>query len=106
MSAESAADEPFWRMAERFLSDGRAERGTLMGFDCLRARGDFVATTERRTGHLIVKLTAERVSQLVADGVGQPFAPAGRVFREWVAVANQAEWPDLLAEAVSLRLGQ
>ena len=36
----------------------------------------------------LVKLTAERVTALVASGEGAPFAPAGRTFREWVQVTH------------------
>ena len=55
---------------------------------------------EHRTGALIEKLPAPRVRELIASEVGAPFAPAGRVFREWVAVAtpDEALWRELLYE--------
>jgi hypothetical protein len=36
------------------------------------------------------------------DGDGEPFAPAGRVFREWVAITtiDRNLWQSVLAEAV------
>ena len=48
-----------------------------------------------------MKLPAERVAHLVAAGQGEPFAPAGRVFREWVAAPrpDRRRWRALLAEA-------
>lgn len=50
---------------------------------------------------MLVKLSQERVGELIADGVGEPFAPAGRVFREWVAVPqpDRERWQRLLTEA-------
>jgi hypothetical protein len=41
------------------------------------------------------------VQQLIAAGHGAPFAPAGRVFREWVAIPrpDRRRWHSLLAEA-------
>ena len=55
------------------------------------------------TGHLIVKLPALRVNELIAAGQALPFAPSGRTFREWAAfpVADPNEWSVLLAEARS-----
>ncbi|MET9315884.1 hypothetical protein ABZX12_29060 [Kribbella sp. NPDC003505] len=37
------------------------------------------------------------------SGTGLPFAPAGKVFREWVALPtlDRDLWRDLLAEAVT-----
>jgi len=39
---------------------------------------------------------------LIDDGVGQSFAPAGKVFKEWVAVLDIDEdlWRSLLSEGV------
>jgi hypothetical protein len=94
-------EELFWKLAEALFADPAVTRSTMMGFPCLRANGNFFACVERATGNLIVKLSAERVRDLVASGAGIPFAPNGRVFREWVAfpVPDQDEWTVLLDEA-------
>ncbi|MDX1418355.1 MAG: hypothetical protein R3181_00190 [Rubricoccaceae bacterium] len=94
-------DHPFWRAAQPLLDDGSAQRGTMMGFTCLRTAGRFFATADHRTGDLVVKLPRPRVAALIAEGLGQPFAPAGRTFREWVAVPqdHRTAWPALLGEA-------
>lgn len=101
MTGEVRNGELFWELAELFLATGRAERSTMMGFPCLRRAGAFFASLERTTGSLIVKLPADRVEALVEAGTGEPFAPAGRVFREWVSVPEpQPEtWSSLLEEA-------
>jgi hypothetical protein len=36
----------------------------------------------------VVKLPRERVAELVESRAGDPFAPAGKVLREWVAVPH------------------
>lgn len=56
------------------------------------------------TGSSLVKLSAERVEELIAAGVGEAFAPAGRVFREWLAVpaAHEASWGAMIDEAWGL----
>lgn len=93
--------KPFWRIAEALLGEPSVSKGTLMGFPCLRVDGEFFATVDHRSGHLIVKLQSERVQQLIAEGTGSPFAPAGRMFREWVEIRGYDEpfWTQLLHEA-------
>lgn len=73
----------------------------MMGFKCLRSDGAFFATLDHRSGALIVKLPAQRVQALIAEGIGEPFAPAGRVFKEWVSISTfgRSLWTRLLIEA-------
>ncbi len=100
----SEATEYFWDLVEPLLAEDGVDEGTLMGFPCLRIDGAFFGTSEHRTGELIVKVHSDRVAELIDAGVGQPFAaPAGRVFKEWVLVAerNDEQWLALLAEARS-----
>lgn len=102
MTDDAAAQQAlFWQLAETLIATGAATRGTMMGFPCLRADGRFFASVEPRTGELIVKLPSARVLTLIREGIGQPFAPNGRAFREWVAVpqADEKRWSQLLAEA-------
>ncbi len=51
---------------------------------------------------LVVKLPKARVTDLIDDGVGEPFAPAGRVFSEWLSVptVNRPIWLSLLREGI------
>ena len=104
MSTEANARKTlFWELAGQLLAEPGVTRSTMMGYPCLRANGAFFACVERITGHLIVKLSALRVSELIAAGQALPFAPSGRTFREWAAfsVADPNEWSALLAEARS-----
>lgn len=100
-SRASEREALFWKLAESLYAEPAVTRSTMMGFPCLRANGNFFACIERGSGNLIVKLPAERVNELVASGAGIPFAPTGRVFREWVAfpVPDEDEWAALLDEA-------
>lgn len=83
------------------LADPRVSRSTMMGTPCLRCDGRFLAMVDHRTDALLVKLPERRVSELIDAGKGEPFAPAGRTFREWVAVPvpDRARWSALLDEA-------
>jgi hypothetical protein len=95
--------ELFWELAEPFLARDGVAAGKLMGFPCLRIEGGFFCTCDPRTGELIVKLPKARVAELVASGSGQPFAPAGRVFSEWVLIDHRDEqtWIELMSEALA-----
>ena len=97
----------FLELSEPLLGSGRAEEGTMMGFPCLRTDGAFFATSDHRSGDLIVKLPADRVDELIGEGIGEPFAPAGRRFKEWVAVRDRdrERWEALLAEALEFVAG-
>lgn len=93
----------FWDVAEPFLGRGELVEGTMMGHQCLRsATGGFVATVESDTGALVVKLPKDRVADLIGSGDGKAFAPAGKVFREWVSVESfdEDQWSQLILESM------
>ena len=101
MDEAAAKKTLFWQLAEALIAAGTATRATMMGFPCLRTDGRFFASIQPRSGDLIVKLPSARVLALIREGIGRPFVPNGRVFREWVEVpqADQERWSQLLAEA-------
>ncbi len=88
-------------LTDDLLYDPAVGRSTMMGYPCVRRAGRFFASFDTRADALIVKLPHERVAELVDDGTGEPFAPNGRVFREWVTISepDAAVWERLLAEA-------
>jgi hypothetical protein len=104
---EGKGADLFEELARPLLKRRQVTRGTMMGFPCLRAKGGFFACVHHDGTNLIVKLPANRVNEAVASGEGEPFAPAGRVFREWLEVplARSASWNDLLAEAYAFVAG-
>ena len=92
----------FWELAEPLLAqDQSLTKSTMMGFPCLRVNGDFFASVHHKTGDLIVKLPASRVLDLIETEVGEPFAPNGRRFKEWLSVPNRDGdlWTQLINEA-------
>ena len=52
-------------------------------------------------GRFMLKLTEERASALIANGIGKPFSPsAGRVMKGWLEVTQpKANWVALAKEA-------
>ena len=89
-------------LTDDLLYDPAIGRATMMGYPCVRLAGRFLASYDDKTECLLVKLPRERVTELVGNGSGEPFAPAGKVFREWVSIpaADKSLWETVLAEAV------
>lgn len=98
------ADELFWRLAiELQADDPRIVEGTIMNGRCLRVGKEFLALVDYKGSGLVVKLPKQRVDVLIESGIGQPFAPAGRVFKEWLSVPkpDRRRWLALLREGIA-----
>jgi hypothetical protein len=98
------AEELFWRLAaELQAGDPRIVEGTIMNGRCLRVGKEFLALVDYKGSGLVVKLSKARVVELIEEGVGQRFAPAGRIFREWLSLPkpDQRRWLALLREGVA-----
>ncbi len=92
----------FWELIDELqLEDPRVEEGTIMNGRCVRVSGEFLGLVDYRGSGLVVKLPRNRVQQLIDDGVGRPFAPAGKVFGELVSVPerNRRRWRALIRES-------
>jgi hypothetical protein len=97
------ARELYDELTDDLLYDPAIGRSTMMGYPCVRLAGRFLASYDGKSGTLVVKLPGERVAELVSDGTGDEFAPAGKVFHEWVAIPipDRHLWQSLLTEAVT-----
>jgi hypothetical protein len=98
------AETLFWELIDELRADDpRVEDGTIMGGRCARVSGEFLALVDFKGSGLVVKLPRERVDALISAGTGQPFAPAGKVFREWIAIPdrNRRRWRTLLREGIT-----
>lgn len=97
------AEDLFWDLAgELQAGDERIAEGKIMSSRCLRVGKEFLAMNHHKAAGLVVKLPAPRVAELIDDGIGNSFAPAGKVFKEWVAIFEIDEklWRSLLTEGV------
>ena len=104
-SERSGGDDPgalYDELTDDLLYDPAIGRATMMGFPCVRLAGKFLASFDDKAKCLVVRLPGERVTELVQNGHGDPFAPAGKVFREWVSIStvDRHLWQTVLAEAV------
>lgn len=100
---DDGPDRFFGAAAELFEQVG-VTSSTMMGLPCLRLHGTFFAAFDHRSGNLLVKLDGAEVDRMVDSGEGHPFAPAGRRFREWVAIppGQDTAWPTLIRRAFDL----
>jgi hypothetical protein len=76
--------------------------GRGFGRTALRFHGKIFAMLVR--GHLVLKLPADRVGELVAAGEGTHFdANKGTPMREWLSLAPDSghDWPALAQEALT-----
>ena len=102
-AAHNAAGPPLDEMLEviagRVLAEHPDdERGRMLHSPGLRTSGRFYAFAT--STHLVVKLPAERVAALVADGAGSPCDPrGGHPMREWVLLVPR----DTAEAAASVR---
>lgn len=98
------AEELFWKLAtELQRDDPRVVEGRIMSGRCLRIGKGFLALVDYKGSGLVVKLPEERVNELIRSGAGRPFAPAGKVFREWLSVPKPDPgcWLALLNEGAT-----
>lgn len=99
----TSAEDLFWRLATELQhADSRIHEDTIMNGRCLRVGKEVLALVDYKGSGLVVKLPKQRVAELIASGAGKPFAPAGKVFKEWVSVPtpNEREWRGLLREGI------
>jgi hypothetical protein len=77
--------------------------GKEFGSGALKVNGKIFAMISSK-GEFVVKLSEERVNELVAGGKGSRFDPGrGRVMKEWLVVtADHALWIPLAKEARKL----
>ncbi len=68
------------------LSKEGVEESTMMKTRCLRYKGSFLAMMFDREDALIIKVSPERVNELVSCGVGSEFNFTKKRFKEWVLI--------------------
>ena len=67
------------------------ELSTMMKTPCLRYKGDFFAMMFDRQDALIVKVSPQRVEELISSGAGMEFNFTKKRFKEWVLIPLEFE---------------
>jgi|SRR5580658_8270545 hypothetical protein len=106
--APVTSEERYGQLVKAFLQNPKVtQEGRGFGSSALKVGGKMFATLSSQ-GFLVVKLSRQRVDQLVAAGVGRPFEPGpGRVMKEWLEVRSTSgqNWTTLAKEAMSFVSG-
>lgn len=72
--------------ADKLLKLEGVQFSTVMNHSCLRYKTDFFAMMFKRWDCLVIKLSADRVNELIDTGIGKPFDITGKKFREWIMI--------------------
>lgn len=77
--------------AAKIIQEDGVEQSTMMNTPCLRYKGNFIAMMFDKEEALIIKVSPERVNELIAEGVGREFNFTKKRFKEWVLVPLEYE---------------
>jgi hypothetical protein len=77
-------------MSELLMEEG-VELSTMMGTPCLRYKGEFLTMIFEKEDALIIKVSPERVNELIAEGKGKEFNFTKKRFKEWVLIPSEFE---------------
>jgi hypothetical protein len=78
-------------IADKIVLEKGVEKSTMMKSPCLRYQGDFIAMMFDREDSLIIKVSPNRVDELIADGKGMEFNFTKKKFKEWVLIPQEFE---------------
>ena len=67
------------------------ENSTMMKSPCLRYKGDFIAMMFEKEDALIIKVSPERVNEIIEEGIGNEFNFTKKRFKEWVLIPTDSE---------------
>ena len=70
----------------QIMAEDGVEISTMMNSPCLRYKGEFMAMMFSKADALIIKVSAERVNELIANGTGLEFNFTKKRFKEWVMI--------------------
>lgn len=79
------------------------EESTMMKTPCLRYKGNFMAMMFDKEDALIVKVSPDRVSQLIKEGTGREFNFTKKKFKEWVLIpsTHEKDYQDYIYESLN-----
>lgn len=81
----------FEHFIQPFITSEELALSTMMGTSCLRFKGEFVSMYFAKEESLIVKLSPNRVNELIENGEGNEFNYTKKRFKEWVLIPLEFE---------------
>jgi len=79
---------------DKILREDGVQVSTIMKMPCLRYKGAFMAMMFEKEDCLIIKVSATRVDELIAEGKGLEFNFTKKRFKEWVLIPSDFEDED------------
>ena len=79
------------QVVDTIIQEDGVEQSTMMGTPCLRYQGEFIAMMFDKEDSLIIKVSPERVNELIAEGKGMEFNFTKKRFKEWVLIPLEFE---------------
>lgn len=68
------------------IKEDGVELSTMMKTPCLRHNGNFIAMMFEKEEVLIIKVSPDRVNQLISENKGREFKFTKKRFKEWVLI--------------------
>ena len=90
------------QVADKILREDGVEQSTMMKAPCLRYKGDFMAMMFKKEAALIIKVSPERVDELINRGIGKEFNFTKKRFKKWVLIPleYEAEYESYMYESL------
>ena len=79
------------QVVNKIVQEDGVEQSTMMKTPCLRYKGDFMAMMFKKEDALIIKVSPERVDELITEGKGMEFNLTKKRFKEWVLIPLEYE---------------
>lgn len=98
----------YTKLALQFARQEGVDISTMMGSPCLRFQGEFVAMMFEKAESLIIKVSAERVNELITNAEGNEFNFTKKRFKEWVMIPIEFEqkFEGYIEEAIEYARGK
>lgn len=74
------------QIVHKITQENGVEESTMMKSPCLRYKGNFMAMMFSKEDALIIKVSPERVNEIIEDGKGREFNFTKKRFKEWVLI--------------------
>ena len=74
---------------QKLLQIDGVEESTMMNTPCLRYNGDFIAMMFDKEDALIIKVSPDRVNELIENDIGLEFNFTKKRFRKWVLIPQE-----------------
>ena len=74
------------KAVDKIARESGVEHSTMMKSPCLRYKGDFMAMMFEKEDALIIKVSPQRVDELIEQGKGFEFNLTKKKFKEWVLI--------------------